>query len=54
MVKAGKQDQNPQLGRNPFAKGTDSPPSLSLTASPEKTTEKKLINHSLAQKLKLQ
>jgi hypothetical protein len=28
-----------------FLRGTDSPPSLSLTAeSPEKTTEKKLVN----------
>jgi len=45
-----KQEQNPTVGRNPFHKGTDSPPSLSLTASPEKTTEKKLVNLSLAAK----
>ena len=40
------------MGRTQYSKGTDSPPSLSLTASPEKTTEKKLINLSLATKSK--
>ena len=48
--KPSKQDQNPKMGA--CAKGTDSPPSLSLTASPEKTTEKKLANLSFAQKQK--
>ena len=39
-----KQDQNPTLGRKSLKDGDpqDSPPSVSLTASPEKTTEKKL------------
>ena len=37
-----------------FLRGTDSPPSLSLTAeSPEKTTEKKLVNVVSTQKKKL-
>ena len=37
-----------------FLRGTDSPPSLSLTAeSPEKTTEKKLMNVTSTQKKKL-
>jgi len=44
MMRRSKQDSNPTLGRHPFTKGTDSPPSLSMTASPEKTTEKKMIN----------
>lgn len=43
-MQRSKQDSNPTVGRNPFTKGADSPPSLSMTASPEKTTEKKMIN----------
>lgn len=50
MMRRSKQDSNPTLGRNPFTKGTDSPPSLSMTASPEKTTEKKMINLQLGAK----
>lgn len=45
-----KQDQNPTVGHQSFTKGSDSPPSVSLTASPEKTTEKKLTNLSVAAK----
>ena len=43
-----KQDQNPTLGKGSYVKGADSPPSASLTASPDKTTEKKLVNLTLA------
>lgn len=47
-----KQDKNPTVAgsHHPFARGSDSPPSVSLTASPEKTTEKKLINLHAANK----
>ena len=53
--KAQKQAQvkNPTLDQHSFAKGSDSPPSVSLTASPVKTTEKKLVNLSLAAKSKI-
>ena len=39
-MRRSKQESNPTMGHsgNPFMKGTDSPPSLSMTASPEKTT----------------
>ena len=43
-----------EFGGAAFLRGTDSPPSLSLTAeSPEKTTEKKLVNVASTQKKKL-
>jgi len=50
--KHSKQDKNPTVGgsHHPFARGSDSPPSVSLTASPDKTTEKKLINLHAANK----
>mmetsp|Transcript_28721 Transcript_28721/g.38291 ORF Transcript_28721/g.38291 Transcript_28721/m.38291 type:complete len:109 (-) Transcript_28721:3871-4197(-) len=51
MGRRPKQDKNPTLGsHHPFVRGSDSPPSVSLTASPEKTTEKKLINLHAANK----
>ena len=46
-MRRSKQDSNPTVGRNPYNKTTDSPPSLSMTASPDKTTEKKTINMQL-------
>ena len=49
-----KQDEAPlgAHGEYDFLKGTDSPPSLSLTASPDKTTEKKLTNLVSLQEVK--
>jgi hypothetical protein len=49
-----KQDEAPlgakdDYNRPSFMEGTDSPPSCSLTASPERTTEKKLT--SIKQKM---